>query len=150
MSPSVSAESQDKSCYATSFTCHVVMHPVQHDFGRSVPASGNVAGHLVVSVPRQAKVQDLVKGKKQRCFRLFQFRRDAVERAAGHWPSAHSLHSPPDYWVLNPAGRKVTDVNEVLMKTIKCSLSWVKTKNYCFSVNCLRKPGTPRWWCHKH
>lgn len=146
MSPSVSAESQDKSCYATSLTCHVIMHPVQHDFGRSVPASGNVAGHLIVSVPRQAEVQDLVKGKKQRCFRLFLFRRDAVERAAGHWPSAHSLHSPPDYWVLNPAGRKVTDVNEVLMKTIKCSLSWITASQ----VNCLRKPSTPWWWCHKH
>lgn len=63
MSPSVSAESQDKSCYATAPTCHVVMHPVQHDLGRSVPASGHVAGHLVISVPRQAKVQDLVEGK---------------------------------------------------------------------------------------
>lgn len=35
------------------------MHPVQHDLRGSVPASGHVAGHLVVGVPRQAKVQDL-------------------------------------------------------------------------------------------
>lgn len=65
MSPSVSAESQDQSFYATSHTCHVVMHPVQHDLGRSVPASGNVAGHLVVGVPCQAKVQDLVEEKSR-------------------------------------------------------------------------------------
>ena len=35
------------------------MHPVQHDLGGAVPAGGHVAGHLIISVPRQAKVQDL-------------------------------------------------------------------------------------------
>ena len=40
-------------------TCHVVMHPVQHDLRRTVPASSHVAGHLIVSVPGQTKVQNL-------------------------------------------------------------------------------------------
>lgn len=35
------------------------MHPVQHDLGGAVPAGGHVAGHLIISVPRQAKVQNL-------------------------------------------------------------------------------------------
>lgn len=44
---------------STSTTCHVVMHPVQHDLRCTVPASGHVAGHLVISVPCQTKVQNL-------------------------------------------------------------------------------------------
>lgn len=35
------------------------MHPVQHDLWGAVPARGHVAGHLIVSVPRQTKVQNL-------------------------------------------------------------------------------------------
>lgn len=42
-----------------STTCHVVVHPVQHDLRCTVPTSGHVSGHLVVSVPCQAKVQNL-------------------------------------------------------------------------------------------
>lgn len=42
-----------------STTCHVVMHPVQHDLRRTVPASGHVAGHLIIGVPCQTKVQNL-------------------------------------------------------------------------------------------
>lgn len=40
-------------------TCHVVMHPVQHDLWGTVPAGGHIAGHLIISVPRQTKVQNL-------------------------------------------------------------------------------------------
>lgn len=35
------------------------MHPVQHDLWCTVPACGHVAGHLIISVPRQTKVQNL-------------------------------------------------------------------------------------------
>lgn len=52
-----------------SSTCHVVMHPVQHDLWGTIPASGYIAGHLIISVPRQTKVQNLraigVKKKKE-------------------------------------------------------------------------------------
>lgn len=40
-------------------TCHVVMHPVEHNLRGTVPPGGYVARHLVVCVPRQTKVQDL-------------------------------------------------------------------------------------------
>lgn len=40
-------------------TCHVVVHPVEHDLRGSVPPGGYVACHLVVRVPCQTKVQDL-------------------------------------------------------------------------------------------
>lgn len=40
-------------------TSHVVMHPVQHDFWGTIPTSGHIASHLVISVSRQAKVQNL-------------------------------------------------------------------------------------------
>lgn len=40
-------------------TGHVVVHPIEHDLWGSVPPRGHVAGHLVVRVPRQTKVQDL-------------------------------------------------------------------------------------------
>lgn len=45
--------------FAKQSTRHVVMHPVQHDLRGAVPASGHVAGHLVIRVPRQAEVQNL-------------------------------------------------------------------------------------------
>lgn len=47
-------------------TRHVVVHPVQHDLRGTVPARGHVAGHLVVGVPRQTKVQNLgaIKARK--------------------------------------------------------------------------------------
>lgn len=35
------------------------MHPVQHDLWGTVPAGGHVAGHLIISVSRQTKVQNL-------------------------------------------------------------------------------------------
>lgn len=56
-SPAISAK--EVVFVFSPLTCHVVMHPVQHDLRGSVPAGGHVAGHLVVGVPRQAKVQDL-------------------------------------------------------------------------------------------
>lgn len=40
-------------------TCHVVMHPVQHDLWGSVPAGRHIAGHLIVGVSCQTKVQNL-------------------------------------------------------------------------------------------
>lgn len=40
-------------------TCHVVMHPVQHDLWGTVPAGRHVAGHLIVGVSCQTKVQNL-------------------------------------------------------------------------------------------
>ena len=40
-------------------TSHVVVHPVEHDLWGSVPPCGHIAGHLVICVPRQTKVQDL-------------------------------------------------------------------------------------------
>lgn len=45
--------------YLVSFTCHVVMHPVQHDLWGTIPAGGHVARHLIVSVSRQTEVQNL-------------------------------------------------------------------------------------------
>lgn len=41
------------------FTCHVVVHPVEHDFWGSVPPGGYIARHLIVRVPGQTEVQDL-------------------------------------------------------------------------------------------
>lgn len=40
-------------------TCHVVVHPVEHDLRRTIPSRGNIARHLIVCMSRQAKVQDL-------------------------------------------------------------------------------------------
>lgn len=40
-------------------TCHVVVHPVEHDLWGSVPPCGDVASHFVIGVPCQTKVQDL-------------------------------------------------------------------------------------------
>lgn len=82
-----------------SSTCHVVMHPVQHDLWGTIPASGYIAGHLIISVPRQTKVQNLraigVKKKKKRLFAKYS--QIFTQRAAVHSPSAHSLRSPPGY-----------------------------------------------------
>lgn len=36
-----------------------VVHPVEDDLRRSVPAGHNVTGHLRVRLPRQAEIQDL-------------------------------------------------------------------------------------------
>jgi len=36
-----------------------VVHPVEDDLGRPVPARHHVAGHLRVGLPRQAEVEDL-------------------------------------------------------------------------------------------
>lgn len=36
-----------------------VVHPVEDDLWRSVPAGHNIAGHLCVRLPRQAEIQDL-------------------------------------------------------------------------------------------
>lgn len=44
---------------AAEVTCLVVVHPVQHDLGRPVPAGRHIPCHLVVRVPRQPEVQDL-------------------------------------------------------------------------------------------
>lgn len=59
-----------KRSFLMSSTRHVVMHPVQHDLWGAVPAGGHVAGHLIVSVPRQTKIQNLgaieVQKKKSR------------------------------------------------------------------------------------
>lgn len=41
------------------FTCHVVVHPVEHDLWGSVPPGGYVACHFIIGVPGQTKVQDL-------------------------------------------------------------------------------------------
>lgn len=43
-------------------TVLVVVHPVEHDLGRSVPARGHVSRHLVVRLPGQAEVKDLDQG----------------------------------------------------------------------------------------
>lgn len=40
-------------------TCHVVVHPVEHDLRRAIPSRGHIARHLIVRMSRQAKVQDL-------------------------------------------------------------------------------------------
>lgn len=99
-------------------TRHVVMHPVQHDLWSAVPARGHVAGHLIVGVPRQTKVQDLreIKGQENYC-RLQNLHRCSASdcrswvRAEVHRPSAHSLHSRPGYWVWGPEERKPANVN---------------------------------------
>lgn len=36
------------------------MHPVEHDFGRSIPASRHVPCHLIVRLSGQSKVKDLL------------------------------------------------------------------------------------------
>ena len=41
------------------FTGLRVVHPVEDDLGRPVPARHDVAGHLCVRLPRQAKIQNL-------------------------------------------------------------------------------------------
>lgn len=106
------------------------MHPVQHDLRGSVPASGHVAGHLVVGVPRQAKVQDLERNReRKRRFRLIVFQLDAAQRTVGHPPSAHSLHSPPDYWALSPAREERDRCEEkCYCGRIGCKLLEVKAK----------------------
>lgn len=43
-----------------------VVHPVEDDLRGSVPAGHNVAGHLRVRLPRQAKIQDLEEPKAKR------------------------------------------------------------------------------------
>lgn len=40
-------------------TCLVVMHPVQHDLRSPVPPGSHIAGHLIIRVSGQAKIQDL-------------------------------------------------------------------------------------------
>lgn len=44
---------------AWSFTCLVVVHPVEHYLRRAVPACGHVARHLLIGLARQTEVQDL-------------------------------------------------------------------------------------------
>jgi len=41
------------------FTSLCVVHPVEDDLGRSVPARHHVASHLSVGLPRQAKIKNL-------------------------------------------------------------------------------------------
>ena len=40
-------------------TCLVVSHPVEHDLRRPVPPRGHVAGHLIIRLSCQTKVQNL-------------------------------------------------------------------------------------------
>ncbi len=40
-------------------TCHVVVHPVEHDLWGTVPSGGNVSRHFIISQPGQPKVQNL-------------------------------------------------------------------------------------------
>lgn len=40
-------------------TCHVVVHPVEHDLWGSVPPGGYIARHFIICVPCQTKIQDL-------------------------------------------------------------------------------------------
>lgn len=40
-------------------TCHVVVHPVEHDLWSTVPPRGHITGHFIVCVPCQTEIQDL-------------------------------------------------------------------------------------------
>lgn len=40
-------------------TCHIIMHPVEHDLRCTVPSRGHIARHLIIRMSRQAKVQNL-------------------------------------------------------------------------------------------
>lgn len=47
-------------------TCLSIMHPVENDFGGSVPACHYIARHLSFCVSRQSKVQNLTKRVRNR------------------------------------------------------------------------------------
>lgn len=56
---SASLSGQGLSRGRVGSTCLVVMHPVEHNLRRPVPACGHISGHLLIRLACQPKVQDL-------------------------------------------------------------------------------------------
>lgn len=73
-------------------TCHVVVHPVEHDLRRSVPPGGHVASHFIICVPRQTKVQDLRGGGS---FILRQSRKETHHSLSGDVSKSGKSGFPP-------------------------------------------------------
>lgn len=86
-------------------TCLIVVHPVQHDLWCPVPPCGHISSHLLISLARQPKVQDLVDhGYCVRHLRLCATPLSIQPSLPLPIPSARSLRSPLRCWASSPAG----------------------------------------------
>lgn len=90
----VSALLLTQKCEEWEFTSLCVVHPVEDDLGRSIPTRHDVAGHFCVSLPRQAKVENLKQKKSRtvtwRCVDVWDVIRDAIIVGKVRVPLAHS------------------------------------------------------------
>lgn len=128
-------------------TCHVVVHPIQHDLWSSVPPCGDITGHFIICVPCQTEIQDLC--DRQWCSnRRYEMTRLCVLLSTSHCgiklftnnvfyfsPWAHSLRWQPDCWALNPEVKVMCKHKYIVhdkwgIRINWCALVWPSEKEF--------------------
>lgn len=105
-----------RPAYVHAHTCHVVVHPVEHDLRGSVPPRGYISRHFIICVPRQTEVQDLGSEAETWWFsqQVFVNQTTGTSFLKSVPPLAHSLHSQPGYWASGPGDK---DTEEEMRQT---------------------------------